>query len=215
MNTKPKNKKPQKRQGDLFYIIPMILYIFVPLFMTQIGFHSEVGYVIRTALVGFLLILFFRKYKEINYTFSKLAVIVGISVFVIWVIAVLFTYDTAQESTFPEQHRLLLYGVHFIGAILVAPLIEELFVRSYLMRLIISNDWRSVAIGKATMPSFLITVLFFGLAHNQIIAGIIVGILLNFLLYYTQNITDCIIAHSVANALLFIYVILTQSFFLW
>lgn len=216
-SSKSKNSsKPQNsKQGDIFYILPMLIYIFVPLFLTQLGIHAELAYGIKTVSVGLLLILFIRKYKEIQYTFSRLSVIIGAVIFIIWVGTILLTHDATEATKAPDTYRILFYSLHFLGAVLVAPLIEELFVRSYLIRILVSNNWRSVYIGKATMPSFLVTVLFFGLAHQQIVAGLIVGVILNLMLYYTQNISDCIVAHSVANLLLYFYVVFTNSYFLW
>ncbi len=210
-----KKKPTNKKQGDIFYILPILIYIFVPLFITQLGFDAELAYGLKTITVGILLLFFFRKYKEIKYSVSRLSIIVGALIFIIWVGTILLTHDTTETTGAPEHYLILFYSLHFLGAVLVAPLIEELFVRSYLIRILVSNNWRSVYIGKATMPSFLVTVLFFGLAHQQIVAGLIVGVILNLMLYYTQNISDCIVAHSVANLLLYFYVIFTNSYFLW
>ena len=102
-----------------------------------------------------------------------------------------------------------------LGGILVAPLIEELFTRGFLLRFLIDPDkWEKIA-PKFTWFSFIVTVLFFGFSHNRWLAGLIVGIILNLLYIKTKRIENCIIAHAVANAALAAYVILINSWQFW
>ena len=44
----------------------------------------------------------------------------------------------------------------FAGSVLVAPLIEELFYRSFLMRYAVDPEWQDVPIGTYTFGSFAI-----------------------------------------------------------
>ncbi len=66
-----------------------------------------------------------------------------------------------------------------------------------------------------TWLSFIITVLFFGFSHNMWVAGLVVGIILNLWLYKTKRVEQCIVAHSFANFLLFLYVVQTNAYTLW
>lgn len=209
------NRKNQKKANELFYLIPMGLYIFIPILLSQLNIDPSIGYVLRTTIVGAILLLFLPYYKEIKLKTSILAVIIGIIIFLLWILTSQFGNISSSIPTIPLAYKTQMLIIRFIGAILVAPLVEELFIRSYLMRVLISKNWQSVPIGKADKTSFLVTTLFFGFAHQQIVAGIIVGIILTFLLYYKKNITNCIIAHAVANLILFIYVIITGSYYFW
>jgi len=101
-----------------------------------------------------------------------------------------------------------------IISILLAPIIEEFFTRFFLLRFIISKKFKKVK-PHFTWPSFIITVLFFGFAHNRWLAGIITGILLNYLYYKRKEIGPCIVAHAVANLGLAIYVIYTGNWMFW
>jgi hypothetical protein len=103
-----------------------------------------------------------------------------------------------------------------VGMVFVAAYIEELFVRSFLNRVLIDpSSWEKVPHGKFTALSFTVTTLFFGFAHYRWLAGLIAGTLFNLTYYKTKNIESCILAHIVANSILFIYVAFTSSWTLW
>ncbi len=97
----------------------------------------------------------------------------------------------------------------FAGSVLVAPLIEELFCRSFLMRYVIDERWQDVPIGTYTLGSFVIVTLFFGFSHFRWLPGILTAVLLNLLLYRTKNLSSCVVAHATANLLLLVYVVYT------
>jgi CAAX prenyl protease-like protein len=101
------------------------------------------------------------------------------------------------------------------GAVIVVPVMEEIFWRSFLLRFIIKNEFTSIPIGCFTWMSFLITIVLFGLEHNYYIAGIMAGIAYNLLLYRTKSIAQCILSHAVTNCALGIYVLSTGHWNFW
>ena len=101
------------------------------------------------------------------------------------------------------------------GAALVVPIFEELFWRSFLIRWIIDQDFKKVAIGQFTWISFVATVLLFGLEHNRWLVGLAAGAVYNGLLYQQKNLWPCIIAHAVTNLVLGIYVLQTGQWGFW
>ena len=148
------------------------------------------------------------------------AVLLGIVIFVIWISMEglyprLGTPTILNPFEFGSQFFLPILIIKLAGMILVAPLIEELFVRSFLMRIFIDADYEKVPIGKYTHLSFIITVLFFGFSHSMWLPGIITAVLLNLLLYKTKSIGSCIQAHAAANISLAIYVLATQNWIFW
>ena len=101
------------------------------------------------------------------------------------------------------------------GAVLVVPLMEELFWRSFLIRYIIDKNFDTVPMGTFTWASFLFTVVLFGFEHNYILAGIMAGIIYNLLLYKTRSLAHCVLAHAVTNLALAIYVVSTGKWQFW
>ncbi len=113
------------------------------------------------------------------------------------------TFDTAVFG--------FLILTRFAGSVLVAPLIEELFCRSFLMRYAVDARWQDVPIGTYTLGSFAIVTLFFGFSHFRWLPGILTAVLLNLLLYRTKNLSSCVVAHATANLLLLVYVTYTAE----
>ena len=105
--------------------------------------------------------------------------------------------------------------VRTVGAVLVVPLMEELFWRAFLIRWLVKEDFKSVPVGTFTWASFAITVAFFGAEHNEWLAGLICGALYNWLYYRTKSVGACVIAHAVSNAALAAWVLARGDWKFW
>jgi len=192
------------------YLIPFILYILVGPIILQITQNEILAYSLKIFLVLVFLLIFRNKYQK-RVRFDFLALIIGIIIFLIWI----YTEFVYPVNIVFEYFTFFIIIIRLIGSVLVAPIIEELFTRSFLIRFLINPNWKKVPIGKYTLPSFIITVLFFGFSHNRWIPALIAGILLNLLLYKRKDIGACIFAHIIANLLLSIFVIATSSWHFW
>lgn len=106
-------------------------------------------------------------------------------------------------------------GFRIFGAVIVVAFMEELFWRGFLIRWLIDEDFKKVPVGTYTRASFVLTVIFFGLEHDQWLAGVICGALYNWLYYRTRSIPACVIAHATSNALLAAWVLWQQDWKLW
>jgi uncharacterized protein len=102
-----------------------------------------------------------------------------------------------------------------IGAVLIVPIFEELFWRSWLIRFLIKDDFHSVPMGAFTWLSFTVTVLAFGLTHHEWLAAVLCGVAFNAILYWRKDIFLCIIAHAVANAALAAWVLTHSAWQFW
>ena len=101
------------------------------------------------------------------------------------------------------------------GAVLVVPLMEEIFWRSFLIRYAIDSDFTRVALGRFTWFSFIVITILFGLEHHLFLAGMLAGALFNLVLYMTRSIMQCIVSHAVTNLALGIYVLQTGQWHFW
>ena len=198
----------------LKYIIPFLAYIgIVPLL--SLFNNPTIGYVLKVIVTGILILYYLKQYTELKqFKINYLAILTGLLIFIIWISLEGF-YPRFAGEIFNPQGSIPLIILKLIGFILIAPLIEELFTKSFLLRVLIKQDFEKVPIGKFTWLSFIITVLFFGLAHNLWLPGIITGILLNLLLYKTKDIWACIQAHLIANIAVAIYVLSTSNWLFW
>jgi CAAX prenyl protease-like protein len=122
-------------------------------------------------------------------------------------------FNPALLSDRPLQITMTIFRI--AGAVLVVPVMEELFWRSFLIRYIIDKNFDTVQLGTFTWGSFLITVILFGLEHNYMYAGIMAGGIYNLLLYRTRSLAQCILAHAVTNLALAVYVVTTGKWQFW
>ena len=99
--------------------------------------------------------------------------------------------------------------------ILVPPL-EELFWRGWLMRWLIDNDFLKVPLGAYAAGAFWTVALMFAAEHGPYWeVGLVTGIIYNWWMVRTRNLTDCVIAHAVTNGLLSVYILQTGHFQYW
>ena len=88
-------------------------------------------------------------------------------------------FDPGTLASIPWRWTFIVFRV--MGAVLVVPVMEELFWRGFLIRWLVRDDFKGVPIGTFTGYSFGVTVLLFGAEHEQWLAGIICGALYNIL----------------------------------
>lgn len=184
-------------------------------------------YPVKALTVSFLLFRFRKKYHELsfrdlgNIPVSLASSAVGLLVFSLW-INMDWTLGSAgvpqgfNPLLLPDEvMQITMTLFRIFGAVLVVPLMEELFWRSFLIRYIIDKDFDTVRLGTFTSGSFLFTVILFGLEHNYIMAGVMAGSIYNLWLYRTRSLIQCVLAHAVTNLALAIYVVTTGKWQFW
>lgn len=184
-------------------------------------------YPVKAGLVGLVLLLLANKYSEIRLDdFSRIrhtlvSILSGLVIFGCWInmdwgFATLGDPQGFNPNTITDRGmRTLMVGSRMVGAVLVVPVMEELFWRSFLLRYVINGNFSQVAIGHFTWPSFWIIAVLFGLEHNYYLAGMLAGAAFNALLYHTRSIAQCILSHAVANLALGIYVLQSGQWRFW
>lgn len=145
-----------------------------------------------------------------------LDLLVGLAVTALWVAPYVYVESLrpgAEEAFDPDAAGAHLEGLflalRLIGFVLVTPFIEELLVRSFLIRVAdvydTDRDFRDIPIGTFTWRSFLVTVAWFTFTHAQwewpVAAA--TGVVYNLWLYKRKHIGSLILTHAVTNAALF------------
>jgi CAAX prenyl protease-like protein len=184
-------------------------------------------YPIKALAVGFTLLFFKSRYSEIRISdlsrqlHTALSVLAGILVFVLWIhmdwpFATFGKPAGYNPAIFEDRAiRTLFVASRLAGAILVVPVMEELFWRSFLIRYVMTPDFMKMPIGHFTWFSFILTTVLFGFEHNLWLAGMMAGVAYNLILYYTKSISQCITAHAVTNLCLGLYVLNTGAWKFW
>jgi len=158
------------------------------------------------------------KWRDLSvWRHTLLALVVGVAVWGLWL-----TLDMGAQASGGYDPTLLappgsyiLVIMRLAGAVLVVPLMEELFWRSFLLRYLINPDFQQVPVGAFSWMSCLWVTVLFGLEHHQIIAGMVAGLAYNLLIYRTQSVAQCVLSHAVTNLLLGLYVLQSGAWYFW
>lgn len=105
--------------------------------------------------------------------------------------------------------------VRFIGLAMLVPVFEELLLRGWLMRTMVSPDLSRVPFGRVTTASVIVGTAFPMLYHPEKVASLVWFSLVTWLMVRTKNYWDCVAAHSVTNFLLGVYVLWAGAWHLW
>ena len=212
---------PHPAAHALPYIIPFLLFAVVTLLGPKLGLGLGMVYTLKTVLVGACLIVFLPKWKsEIRFTLDLPAIIAGVIVFGIWIGMENVVPHMGEAKGF-NPHELShdwttgLISIRMIGAVLVVPIMEELFWRSFALRFLIDTHFKRIPLGTFTWFSFILVSVAFGLEHHRWLPGILAGLVYAALLYRTKNLFSPILSHAVTNLLLGVYVLGTGEWHFW
>lgn len=151
---------------------------------------------------------------------AALDVAVGLGIAALWVGPFLLLPELPRGDEAFDPGRLgprwreATIALRLTGFALVTPFMEELFVRSFLLRLADvlqagRGDFRSLPIGRFAWPGFLVTVVWFTFSHLpwEWIVAAPTGVLFNLWLYARRHIGATILAHAVANGAIGLWVV--------
>jgi len=154
-----------------------------------------------------------------------LAVVIGLAVTVAWVGLdpwyPRFAWlggDRAgfDPSTLEGPARSAFLAVRLAGLVLLVPVFEELFWRSFVVRLVIDpDDFRRVPIGRLTWLAAGVSSVGFALGHPEWLPALLTGAVWAWLLHHTKSLSACVVSHAVANLALGIYVLSTGDWRFW
>jgi len=224
-------------RDDATYVLPMLVF----LAFTWLGANAAVkarvphaypiSYVAKTLVVAALLVLFRRHYTRVRWNHWWLGVIVGVVGIFQWVGMQLWlqqnfaffappppdqVFDPLRDIASPEL-RWAFIAVRVLGAVLLVPVMEELFWRDFLWRQILApNDFKLAAVGEWGWAPFLGVSVAFAFVHgNWWLTSIVWGMLAGLLLVMTRSLGACIVMHATTNLLLGVYVLKWQDWSFW
>ena len=200
--------------------------------------NYPIVYTVKILLTGSILLFVWPAYRVFPFRISLLAVVIGVVGIVVWVglcrlqlesrflasvgleewgqLGERPAYNPPQQLSETPVWAYLFLAIRFTGLVLLVPIIEEMFYRAFLMRVVVAPDWWNVPVGTATGMAILMGTGFPALAHpGEIFASLAWFGMVTWLLIYTKNIWNCVAAHAVTNLLLGIYVLTFDQWQLW
>jgi ABC-type spermidine/putrescine transport system permease subunit II len=70
-------------------------------------------------------------------------------------------------------------------------------------------------LGRFGVRSFVAVTVLFAVAHPEWLAAAVYCVLLNGLVYWKKDLWSCVVAHAVSNLALAVYILTTESWWLW
>jgi hypothetical protein len=207
------------------YIAPFGVYMLF--LMVEQNIHGSVYYLypVKALAVAATLVWAWRGVRDAMQSRAGLVLgsLVGVLALLVWIAPELlrltqtnFARGGFNPNKLHESWAAAGAACRMAGAVLVVPLMEELFWRGWLIRWLMDEDFKSVPVGAFSWKSFGITVAMFGLEHGALWhVGMITGALYNGLLYRTRSLWACVLAHAVTNLLLAVYVLATGKWGYW
>lgn len=173
-------------------------------------------------------------YRRYPLRLSPLAIVVGVAGIVAWValaewqrragpkLGLSWLNGAGTRSAYNPLEQLtgtawayVFLAVRFFGLAAVVPMIEEFFLRGFLLRFFTQHDWWRVPFGKWHATGVAIMTLAAAATHPaEIVAAAVWFSMVTWLMLRTRNIWDCVAAHAVTNFLMGAYVVATGNWHL-
>ena len=188
--------------------------------------------VIAIAICAFFLRTYLREFPlRIDYW----AVVVGVVGFFLWIGICEMGIEKSVlkliglESWFPERvgfnpfdqitddnRRLIFLGFRFLLLAAMVPLLEELFIRGWLVRYVENPDWHTVKLTDVGRTGIMGIAIYAIATHpGEAIAAIVWSTLVTIMMIKTGKFWNCVVAHMITNLMLGIYVIQYEQWALW
>jgi uncharacterized protein len=148
-----------------------------------------------------------------------IAVALGLGIAAVWVgldpyyprLRFLGTRSAFDPSGMPAAGRTGFLAVRLFGLVVLVPLIEELFWRSFVMRWMADPDFEKVPVGRVTPAAAAVTSALFAAEHPEWLPALITGLAWAGLLARTRSLAACVASHAAANLGLGAYVLATGA----
>jgi CAAX prenyl protease-like protein len=216
---------------SLPYVAPFLVFMgFVALQSSRFRLPELAAQVAWVGVVALVLIFVARPVIDLRAPRWPLSLLIGAAVFVIWIgpdllfpgyrhhwlfeNAILGAPSGALSAASHSQPLIL--ALRGVRAIVIVPIVEELFWRAWLMRWIVAPDFEKVSLGTYTPLSFWIVALLFASEHGSYWdVGLVTGVIYNAWMVRSKSLGDLILTHAVTNACLSAYVIVAGKWEYW
>ncbi len=205
--------------------MPFVVFVVLTALQGQFGPSSAYWlYLAKTAVGAWMIWSIRDTVLEMRWTISWEAVAAGVAVFVLWVGIDGFYPKLSKPGTawnpfdqFGNGSALawLFVAVRVVGSSLIVPPLEEVFFRSFLYRYLISPEFLAVPLARVHRTSFVLVALIFGFEHNEWLAGILCGVVYQWLVCRKGRLGDAITAHAITNFLLGLWVLWRGAWNFW
>jgi CAAX prenyl protease-like protein len=218
------------RSPSVPYVVPFVVFLILLSLDGKLGLTPEVEYPLRVIVLAVVLWFFSRQVIDLKVRNWLGSIALGVVVFVLWIAPDLISDGYRQHWLF--QNSIVgsaptpAGGYSYLGwtalafrtirAVILVPIIEELFWRAWLMRWLIKPEFQGLPLGAYTAQAFWITAALFAVEHGSFWdVGLMAGVAYNWWMVKTKSLGDLILAHAVTNGILSAYVLIAGKWQYW
>jgi exosortase E/protease (VPEID-CTERM system) len=203
---------PAHQEGETWnpsaaYLMPFLALGATALVVGLVSQGFQSLYPLRVAAALVPLWIWRRCYGPIRIYFSWTALFLGAIAFVVWA-----GLQGPEDAARGEELRLGVESLglaqvpwivcRIFGSVFVAPVVEELAFRGFLLRRLIGPDFTEVSLRPFNVKAFLLSSFAFGALHQSLWAGTLAGMIYALAQHRRGQTGDAILAHAVTNAIL-------------
>lgn len=212
------------------YVAPFAIFLLLLALTAKIPLQATWEAPLRVVVLGAVCVICWPHEISLRPTRPFASVLIGAAVFFLWIAPDLLIPGYRSSLWFSNAiaghlhsslgaealHSSWVLAWRTARAVVIVPVIEELFWRAWLMRWLINSDFRRVPLGAYTPLSFWVTAVLFACEHGPYWdVGLVTGVIYNFWMIRSKSVADCILMHAVTNAMLSAYVIASGSWQYW
>jgi CAAX prenyl protease-like protein len=212
------------------YAGPFVVFIALLGLMPRLALEPRVSLVLWLVLTGAAIAVCSRQVLEFRPSRPLLSILLGVAVFGLWIAPDMLipgwrshwlfqnSLTGSLKTSLPDSALLdpIALALRSLRAVLIVPIVEELFWRGWLMRWLIKPEFEEVPLGAYARSSFWLVALFFALEHGPYWeVGFLTGAVYNWWMVRTKRLSDLYLAHAVTNACLSGFVMATGRWEYW
>lgn len=233
-----------RRYPALAFVLPLLVYLLVgsleplppgeppPSFSLGLRYeHYPAIYLLKVVLSLAAIAFVWRGYRAFQpVRVSRLALAVGVVGAGVWIalahlerqsglggwlgLGKRSAFDPFTEMATPTMAYAFL-AIRWTGLVLIVPLIEEMFLRGFLMRYITTEQWVTLPLNQVSRAALVAGTAVPMLMHPQeLLASLVWFSAVSWLMLKKNNIWDCVTAHCITNLLLGCYVLYSGEWWL-
>lgn len=224
-----------KRQGWLAYVAPMAVFLALVEISSRFFETDQLGLLaLRVMLPAAVLAFFFYRgaYKELRPRWTAMTLVdvgLGVVLAALWVCPYLLFPSIRPESVDAFDRTMAggsmvaaVLAIRMVGYAVVTPVMEELFMRSFLMRMVDSYDsekeFDELPIGAFSWRNFVVVTVVFLATHAMWEWWVMLpwAVLTNLWFYYRKDLFALVMLHGATNAsILIAAIVLGGRYSLW
>jgi exosortase E/protease (VPEID-CTERM system) len=203
------------------YVLPLVAVLATGLVTGLLGAGGvDWFYPARVVVAAAILWRYRRDYRTLLGGGSWIFVPLGLTVFAIWLALVPTApaRDVALVTELRGVHPSLAAGwmlLRALGAVAVAPIVEELAFRGYLLRRLSTRDFDAAPYPRRLGFALLASSVLFGLLHGEVVPAAVAGVIYGLAAGFRGRLRDAIAAHALTNLLLVVWGSVWGRWSLW